>query len=379
VESSLQRLRAVVHAVPAGRSPVLKVALVGCGKAGENHVRAIRKLPGVSLVAVCDAERLMAEQLAVRYGIRKHFFNVDEMLDAERPDVVHITTPPQSHLSLAVKALDARCHVFVEKPLTLCYADSQKLVAHAMTRNRKLTIGYSYCFDPVARALRTLMADGVVGEPVHVESFFGYSFSGTFGSCVFADREHWVNQLPGKLVHNVIDHVLNKVVEFVGERATVHVQAWQRGSERDPTFNMPDEVRVILVDTSVSAFATFTSHARPVAHFLNVYGTKSTVRLDFDIGTITLAPTTALPGALGRLSRTFGGGLQYLQQGTTNVVRFVRGEYHTLAGLDFLIDAFYESVRQDSAVPVPYSDILKVAAMTDVVLARLRQGEAVLV
>jgi predicted dehydrogenase len=378
VESSLQPQRAVVHAVPAGEVTVLRVALVGCGKAGENHVWGIQKLPGVSLVAVCDTERLMAEQLAVRYGVPKRFACVDEMLDAERPDVVHITTPPQSHLCLAVKAIDACCHVFVEKPLTLCYADSQTLVAHATTRNRKLTIGYGYCFDPVARALRTLMAEGILGDPVHVESFLGYSLSGTFGSCVFADREHWVNQLPSKLVHNVIDHVLNKVTAFVSEGATVHVQAWQRDRDRHPTFRMPDELRVMLVDTTISAYATFTSHARPVAHFLNVYGTKSTARLDFDIGAITLAATSALPGALGRLSRTFGGGMQCLRQGTTNVCRFVRGEYHALAGLHFLIDAFYESIRQDSPVPIPYSDILKVAAMSDVVLARLQQHQALL-
>jgi predicted dehydrogenase len=64
-----------------------QVALVGCGKAAENHVREIQKLAGASLVAVCDLEPLMAEQLAMRYGIRKHFSDVDAMLDSERPDV----------------------------------------------------------------------------------------------------------------------------------------------------------------------------------------------------------------------------------------------------------------------------------------------------
>jgi predicted dehydrogenase len=350
---------------------VLRVALVGCGKAAENHVREIRKLPGASVAAVCDLEPLMAEQLALRYGVAAHYSDVDAMLDAERPDVVHITTPPQSHLFLAVKALDAGCHVFVEKPLTLCYGDSQRLVGHAVARNRKLTIGYGYYFDPIARTMRQLIADGVLGDPVHVESFLGYALSGPFGSCVFADSEHWVHRLPGKLVHNVIDHILNKVAEFVSDRASVHARAWQRESGRYPACSMPDELRLMLVDANTSAFATFTSHAQPLGHFLNVYGTRNTARLDFDLGTIVVASTSALPGALGRLSRTFGDGFQCLRQGRRNVIRFARGEYHALAGLNFLINAFYDSIRQDTAVPISYADMLKVAAMTDAVFAQL--------
>ncbi|MGH9374121.1 MAG: Gfo/Idh/MocA family protein, partial [Vicinamibacterales bacterium] len=257
----------------------------------------------------------------------------------------------------------------------LCYADSQKLVAHAIRRNRKLTIGYGYYFDPIARRLRTLIAGGLLGDPVHIESFFGYALSGPFGSSVFAHSGHWVHQLPGKLVHNIIDHLLNKVAEFVGEQATVHARAWQRATDRHPACSMPDELRLMLFDAGPSAFATFTSHAQPVAHFLKVYGTKNTAYLDFETGTITLTSTVALPGALGRLGRTFGQGFQYLGQGTKNVIGFARSEYHVLAGLNFLIRAFYDSIREDGPVPIPYRDMLKVAAMTEAVLAQLREGQ----
>jgi predicted dehydrogenase len=350
---------------------VLRVAVVGCGKAAENHVVEIQKLSGASVVALCDAEPLMAEQLALRYGVRQHYSNVDAMLEAERPDVVHIATPPESHLSLAVKAMDAGCHVLVEKPLTLCYADSQRLVAYATSCDRKLTIGYGYYFDPIARTLREAIARGVLGEPVHVESFLGYSLAGQFGSAVLADAEHWVHRLPGKLIHNVIDHLLNKVVGFLSDEATVHARAWQHDASRHPAWTMPDELRLMFVDSSVSAFATFTSQAQPLAHHLNVYGTKNSARLDFETGTITFGSSSVLPGPFGRLSRTFDQSSQYFRQGTKNVFRFVRSDYHALAGLNFLIDAFYESIRQDAPVPVPYEDILRVAAMTDAVFAQL--------
>ena len=80
------------------------------------------------MVAACDRERLIAEQLAARYGIPRHYDDLGALLDRERPDVVHITAPPQTHLPLARQALDAGCHVYVEKPFTLSAADSRALI-----------------------------------------------------------------------------------------------------------------------------------------------------------------------------------------------------------------------------------------------------------
>jgi predicted dehydrogenase len=110
----------------------LKVAIVGCGKIADGHVEEIRKLPHLaSVVAVADREPLMAEQLAARYGISAHYDDVDRLLAVERPDVVHVTTPPGSHVALARMAIDAGAHVYVEKPLTPSFADSRGLVDHA--------------------------------------------------------------------------------------------------------------------------------------------------------------------------------------------------------------------------------------------------------
>src|SRR5271155_6250151 len=125
----------------------LKVAIVGCGKIADGHVAEILKMPEVArVVGVCDLELIMAEQVALRYGIARFYDRFDRMLETERPDVVHITTPPQSHLSLALAAIDAGCHVYVEKPFTLDAADAEKLLERAGRAGRKVTIGYSYLF-----------------------------------------------------------------------------------------------------------------------------------------------------------------------------------------------------------------------------------------
>ena len=97
----------------------LSVAIVGCGKIADQHVQAIGRIAGCRLVAVCDREPLMAGQLAGRFGIPGVYSDVGRMLDEAKPTVVHVTTPPQSHLSLALQCIEAGCHVYLEKPFAV--------------------------------------------------------------------------------------------------------------------------------------------------------------------------------------------------------------------------------------------------------------------
>ena len=92
---------------------MLRVAIVGCGKVADQHVDAIHRIPDCEIVSLCDREPLMARQLGERFGIRKCFSDLREMLQSTSPDVVHITTPPQSHYSLAKECLEAGSHVYV--------------------------------------------------------------------------------------------------------------------------------------------------------------------------------------------------------------------------------------------------------------------------
>src|SRR5215813_2218049 len=98
---------------------MLKVAIVGCGKIADAHVSQIQRIKGCELVAACDRELLMARQLCERFGIKSFFNDLPKLLTDTRPDVVHITTPPESHFELARSSLEHGCHVYVEKPFTL--------------------------------------------------------------------------------------------------------------------------------------------------------------------------------------------------------------------------------------------------------------------
>jgi predicted dehydrogenase len=368
----------------------LKIAIVGCGKIADGHIEEIQKMPAVAtVVAVADLEILMAEQIAVRYGIARPYDDLDALLRAEKPDVVHITTPPASHLPLAVKAMDAGAHVYVEKPLALRYPDSKALIDHALRAKKKLTIGYSYLFDPPALAMREMIARGVLGDPVHVESFYGYNLAGPFGSAILGDGAHWVHRLPGKLFHNNIDHILYKLPEFLPDdrpeeafaadplgglavTANAYLHRTRRfGDARD---EMLDELRFTITGGKASVYGTFSSHIKPTGHFARVYGTKNTMHVDYATRSVTLDAQTTLPSAIGRLVPAFDQGLQYLREGGKNLRAFARSDFHYFSGLNRLIAMFYESILNDGPPPIPYRDILRISALIDEIFRLAPQG-----
>src|SRR5687767_8705710 len=107
---------------------MLKIGIIGCGKIADAHAGLIKYLPGCKMVGACDREELMARQLYERFPIQQYFSSVERLLAEGRPDVVHITTPPESHFELARLALQRGCHIYVEKPFTLNTADAEALV-----------------------------------------------------------------------------------------------------------------------------------------------------------------------------------------------------------------------------------------------------------
>ncbi len=346
----------------------LKIGIIGSGKIADGHVEEIQKLPGAQLAAACDLEPVMAEQLAVRYGIPKWYSDVDRMLGEERLDVVHVLTPPQSHLPLTEKAAAAGCHIYVEKPLAMNYEDARKLVETVERAGRKLTINYWPNFDPAALALRDLVASGGIGTPIHAESYLGYGLSGAFGEALLNDPGHWVHRLPGKLFQNTLDHIVNKITPYLtDERPDVHAIAYRRREtlKNDSTDELLDELRVVIRGEKVSAYATLCSHARPVGHFLRLYGSRNTVHVDYNARTVVLDADQTLPSALGRIFPPFGQSRRYFGQGMRSVKQFARNQFHYFAGMNTLIGLFYDSIRNNTPVPIPYQEMLRVSWIMD--------------
>ena len=354
---------------------MLRVAIVGCGKIADQHAEHIRHTAGCQIVAVCDREELMARQLRERLGIQAHFTDVAALLDTAKPDVVHVTTPPQSHHALGTLCLDAGCAVYIEKPFTINAAEAEELTALADRRGVKLTVGHNNQFSHAARRMRRLVRDGYLGgPPVHVESYDGYNLGDvTYARALLNDHRHWVRQLPGGLLQNNISHGISKIAEFLpGDSATVVAHGFTSPPLRSVgETEIVDELRVLIHDGATTAYYTFSSQMRPVLEQLRLYGPRNTLVADTVQQTVVKIRGTAYRSYLEQFVPPLGYAKQYPANFLGNARRFLQADFHADHGKRALIRAFYRSIIEGGPPPIPYREILLTARVMDAIFSQL--------
>jgi predicted dehydrogenase len=117
----------------------LRVIVAGLGNMGRSHALAYETNPDFEIAALVNRSDVPLPEALMRHGIRRSF---DDALRDEKPDVAAIATYSDSHADYAIKAMEAGCHVFVEKPLATTVADAERVVAAAKGNGRKLVVGY---------------------------------------------------------------------------------------------------------------------------------------------------------------------------------------------------------------------------------------------
>lgn len=167
----------------------LKVGMVGTGShTYRNLLPAFNYLP-VELKALCGfSNREKGERLAKQYGCRYHQ-GIDELLEKEELDAVFLCVFPQMHPELAVRALDAGLHVFMEKPAAVSAADVCRIMEHR--KDRVVTVGYKKAFMPGTEKAMELVCDDRYGRlqsilavyPVHVPVSFEEKSEWLANSC----------------------------------------------------------------------------------------------------------------------------------------------------------------------------------------------------
>ena len=155
----------------------IRLALIGCGNNMRGaHLKRIRANPHVKLVAACDPSTEAAERLQTDWGTPLALYSDDrKMIPAVQPDAVCISTPHCLHYDQARRALQAGCHVLVEKPLTIRPAHTRNLLDLARRKRRILHVSYQRHHYPAYRCARDLVRKGALGE---LRAMVGYVTQG---------------------------------------------------------------------------------------------------------------------------------------------------------------------------------------------------------
>jgi predicted dehydrogenase len=143
----------------------VRVGLVGSSFISAIHHEALRRLPGVEVIAVASPSPGHAERFAGERGISNHFADVRSLLDLKAVDMVVLGVPNDLHYELTVLAAEAGKHVVVEKPMALNLAECDRMIA-ACERARVM-LGYAeeLCFAPKYVRLKQLVDEGAIGKP----------------------------------------------------------------------------------------------------------------------------------------------------------------------------------------------------------------------
>lgn len=359
---------------------MIRVAIVGCGKIADSHAEQIRRLKDVRIVGACDREELMARQFGERFGVSQLFVGVKELIDRTQPNVIHITTPPSSHFDLAANCLEAGCHVYVEKPFTLYAEEAERLLGLAAQKNLKITVGHDSQFTHAARRMRELINTGYLGgKPVHMESYYCYGFGqDAYGRALLGDKRHWVRQLPGQLLHNVISHGISTIAEYLGEdEITVRACGFTSNylKQRGET-ELVDEARVVFQSRNCStAYFTFSSQMRPILHQFRIYGPENSLVLDFDQQTVIKMRGRAYKSYAEKVVHPLAYAKQYVDNAYFNVKTFIKNDFHMKSGMKALIESFYRSVSGHGPIPIAYEDIVRTSRIMEAIFVQLRDGD----
>jgi predicted dehydrogenase len=146
-------------------SDSIRVGVVGAGAITQvAHLPVLRRLKGVQVAAICDADFSKARALADRFQVESAFDDTEELLANSQVDAVVICTPNHLHEGHALAALRAGVHVLVEKPLALNAASAQRVVRAAAKSDRVLMVGMNHRYRADVQIVRSFVQTGELGD-----------------------------------------------------------------------------------------------------------------------------------------------------------------------------------------------------------------------
>lgn len=321
-----------------------RAGLVGCGYIAPYHLEAIRVLRDVEAVGVVDADEEKARRFAAEHPGLRVFPTLEEMV-AAGVDVVHVLTPPRSHVPVALAAVELGCDVLVEKPLGTSVEECDRLAAVASRAGRRVAVNHSLLADPqVSRVLRWVR-EGRLGEVVGAEYFCSSVYPDWSGGPV--PPQYGEGGYPFR---DLGVHGLYLFREVLGEIEGVDVSYRNHGSDPNLWF---DEWHATVQGTRGAGHLYLSWNVAPLQTILTVHGTRGSARADIGSMFSTARITRPVPKAIERVWNALEDSVPVLWQVPANAARFLTGRVRSYQGLRNFVRLFYESLATGKPLPAP--------------------------
>lgn len=327
--------------------PRFRVALAGCGRIAHIHCSYLRQTPFVEFVAACDPSSEARETFARRWQVPT-FADVEELVAAAAPDVVHVVTPPSTHAAVAVDLLGRGVHVLVEKPMALSLAEADAMVAAAERAGKHLTVDHNRWFDPVVLAARALLEGGKLGDLVGVEVFQGAAIGE--GESTAPREGHWSASLPGGALYDSAPHPVYMLHGFAGRVRDLKVTAQKDGA------GQVQELRAIALGERALGAMTISLRTRPATNRVVLYGTEMTAEANLNNMTLIVRRTRRVPKIVGKILPNLEEAFQLIRATAINGIEFALGRRRYYPGIGAHFRSLYERLARGESPPVSTAD-----------------------
>ena len=342
---------------PAERSPlpVQRIGIIGAGAAAHLHLHALRRLPGLQVVAIRDLDRRRAAALASAFGLAPGIADPDRFHESG-PQSVHIVTPPDTHEALALEAMQRGAHVLVEKPAALTLAGCNRLLAAAARAGVSIGVNENTAFEPPVCEARRLIDAGTVGRLLQIDGLYSFALPPD------ARPPAWMDVLPGGMLEDLLPHLLTTARAIA--RATLVPDYWRLVSTR----RLPghdDELRLLLhTGDGVSASLSLSLTAVPKSFTMTVRGTRATLAIDLRHMLLHVLGGEGRGGAVGAGIAVVNTAIGTLWQTAWNAAG-VMCRYRERHGSFFHhLRAHYAALRAGEEIPTPLHRAMQTVAIS---------------
>lgn len=199
----------------------LKVGVVGLGWAGQQHLAAYSRIPGVEVVAIAGKEAELGLALGQEFEVPLVLADWEDLVALDELDAVSVAVPTFLHAPIAIAALERGLHVLSEKPIARNAEEGERMVAAARTAGRVLDVAFNHRRRGDVQALKQLIDAGEIGRAYHAKaSWMRRSGIPRLGSW-FTNHE----MSGGGPMADLGVHVLDYALHLLGEPEVIAVSA----------------------------------------------------------------------------------------------------------------------------------------------------------
>jgi 2-alkyl-3-oxoalkanoate reductase len=329
------------------------VAFIGTGNIANAHAQALATVKGFSLVSVFDSNQAAAEKFAKQYKVPNVAASIEALLADPSVEIVHVLTPPDSHLELVEKCINAGKRVFTEKPVYTKLADGPRLAALLSGKDKSSGVNQNFVFFPAFAEFRERLKKGDFGNLKHLD----VSFHPALRQLAAKQFTHWMFASPLNMLLEQAVHPLSQVLSIV-EDVEVKTVSSAKPVMLTKAAGFYSEMQVLMRSAATSVNFHFMVGAAYPTWRLTAYCDDGVVTVDMINNTLAVSERTRYMDQVDFFLSGAKTAKGLFKGGASNLIAYTKSQLGLGARADsfFLsvkgsVDHFYGCLRADS-VPI---------------------------